>query len=110
MAIFLNPYDGELKNLQNIEELLQALQIELAGELEAIFLYRAHLMKLDEGSWIYKTIQDIMEEERLHAEELQYCIERLSKEGRAKRNAGVDEVQGYMKDYGEYKYNGGEIK
>lgn len=98
MAIFANPYTGDLKDLNNRSELLQALEIELAGELEAIFIYRAHLEKISKNDWIYKVISDIMEEEKLHAEELQYCIERLQKEGRAKRTQAIDEVQGFIEE------------
>lgn len=96
MAIFANPYTGDLKDLNNRSELLQALEIELAGELEAIFIYRAHLERLSENDWIYLVISDIMEEEKLHAEELQYCIERLQKEGRKKRTQAIDEVQEFI--------------
>lgn len=98
MAIFANPYTGGLKDLNNRSELLQALEIELAGELEAIFIYRAHLERLSVNDWIFKVISDIMEEEKLHAEELQYCIERLQKEGRAKRTQAIDEVQGFIEE------------
>nr|DAJ62679.1 MAG TPA: encapsulin [Caudoviricetes sp.] len=98
MAIFANPYTGDLKDLNNRTELLQALEIELAGELEAIFIYRGHLERLSENDWIYKVISDIMEEEKLHAEELQYCIERLQKEGRKKRTQAIDEVQGFIEE------------
>ena len=98
MAIFANPYTGDLKDLNNRSELLQALEIELAGELEAIFIYRAHLERLSENDWIFKVISDIMEEEKLHAEELQYCIERLQKEGRKKRTQAIDEVQGFIEE------------
>lgn len=98
MAIFANPYLGRLDDLKERTQLLQALEIELAGELEAIFIYRAHLEKLDQNSWIYKVISDIMEEEKLHAEELQYCIERLQNEGREKREQAIDEVQGFIEE------------
>lgn len=98
MAIFANPYTGDLKDLNNRSELLQALEIELAGELEAIFIYRAHLERLSENDWIFKVISNIMEEEKLHAEELQYCIERLQKEGRKKRTQAIDEVQGFIEE------------
>lgn len=99
MAIFANPYEGDLTNLDYNDELLQALRIELAGELEAIFIYGAHLERMpDKNSWIYLTISDIMEEEKLHAEELQYCIERLQEEGKEKRNQAVDEVQGFISE------------
>lgn len=98
MAIFANPYTGDLKDLNNRSELLQALEIELAGELEAIFIYRAHLERLSENDWIFKVISDIMEEEKLHAEELQYCIERLQREGRKKRTQAIDEVQGFIEE------------
>lgn len=98
MAIFANPYEGNLKDLNDRTELLQALEIELAGELEAIFIYRAHLEKISKNDWIYKVISDIMDEEKLHAEELQYCIERLQKEGRLKRTQAIDEVQGFIEE------------
>lgn len=103
MAIFADPYLGDIENLNDWDQLLQALEIELAGELEAIFIYRAHLEKLDKNSWIYLVISDIMEEEKLHAEELQYCIERLQSEGGKKRNQAIDEVQGFIMDAMEMK-------
>lgn len=100
MAIFANPYEGRIEQLSLNERdrtnLLKALEIELAGELEAIFIYQAHLEILDKNDWIYKVISDIMDEERLHAEELQYCIERLSSNGKEKRNQAIDEVQGFI--------------
>lgn len=40
MAIFGNPYDGNLTNLNYYDQFLQAMRIDLAGELEAQFCIR----------------------------------------------------------------------
>ena len=96
MAIFGNPYDGKLDNLNYYDQFLQAMRIDLAGELEAQFLYQAHLMILDPDSYQYKVLDDILREEKVHAEEIQYIIARMQDEGVAIRREAVQEVKDFI--------------
>lgn len=96
MAIFGNPYDGKLNNLNYYDQFLQAMRIDLAGELEAQFLYQAHLMILDPDSYQYKVLDDILREEKVHAEEIQYIIARMQDEGVAIRREAVQEVKDFI--------------
>ena len=46
MPSFPNPFAGNVDRKMTNTELMQALRIDIAGELEAIFLYDAHYLSL----------------------------------------------------------------
>ena len=48
MPDFPNPFSGNVDRKVNKEELVQALRVDIAGELEAMFLYDAHAQATDD--------------------------------------------------------------
>ena len=48
MPNFANPFQGNVDRKLTNAELMQALRLDIAGELEAIFLYDAHYLATDD--------------------------------------------------------------
>jgi len=48
MASFANPFAGNVPRKLTKEELIQAIRLNIAGELEAIFVYDAHVQATDD--------------------------------------------------------------
>ena len=69
MAEFANPFSGNCDRKLTKEELIQALRIDIASELEAMYLYEAHAMATDDPL-VQKVLRDIRDEEKEHAGEL----------------------------------------
>ena len=69
MADFANPFQGNCDRKLSKEELIQAIRIDIASELEAMYLYEAHAMATDDPL-VRKVLQDIRDEEKEHAGEL----------------------------------------
>jgi rubrerythrin len=61
------------------EELIQAIRINIAGELEAIFVYDAHVQATDDPL-AKKVIADIRDEEKAHLGELMTLLRHLGPE------------------------------
>ena len=69
MPSFVNPFQGNVNRKMSNAELMQALRLDIAGELEAIFLYDAHYLATDDPA--AKTVlADIRDEEKAHVGEL----------------------------------------
>lgn len=69
MPNFANPFQGNVDRKLSNAELMQALRLDIAGELEAIFLYDAHYMATDDPA--AKTVlADIRDEEKAHIGEI----------------------------------------
>ena len=74
MPSFPNPFSGNIpERKMNFSELIRALRIDLAGELEAIHLYTAHAEATD-NELVKEVLQDIANEERVHVGELQRLL------------------------------------
>ena len=43
MPAFPNPFQGNVERKMTKEELIQAIRLNIAGELEAIYVYDAHV-------------------------------------------------------------------
>lgn len=69
MAQLGNPFVGNVPKKLSQEELLQALRVDMAGELEAIMGYEAHIMATDDTR-VKKVLTYIANEERRHVGEL----------------------------------------
>ena len=84
MPDFFNPFSGMVpdRKLTN-EELIRAIRLDIAGELEAIHGYMAHADATD-NELAKAVLTDIANEERVHAGELQRLLAIL---------AGEDEYQ-----------------
>lgn len=69
MPNFANPFQANVNRKMSNAELMQALRLDIAGELEAIFLYDAHYMATDDPA--AKTVlADIRDEEKAHIGEI----------------------------------------
>lgn len=69
MPNFANPFQGNVDCKLSNAELMQALRLDIAGELEAIFLYDAHYLATDDP--VAKAVlADIRDEEKVHVGEL----------------------------------------
>ena len=65
MPSFANPFQGNVDRKLTNAELMQALRLDIAGELEAIFLYDAHYLATDDP--VAKAVlADIRDEEKVH--------------------------------------------
>ncbi len=74
MPGFPNPFVGNIpERTMNFNELIRAIRIDIAGELEAIHLYQAHAEATD-NELVKEVLLDIANEERVHVGELQRLL------------------------------------
>lgn len=76
MPAFANPFQGNIERKMSKEELIQALRLDIANELEAIYIYDAHVNATDDAKAI-KVISDIRDEEKAHVGELMTLLRAL---------------------------------
>ncbi|WP_040664233.1 demethoxyubiquinone hydroxylase family protein [Oscillibacter ruminantium] len=76
MPSFANPFQGNVDRKMSKEELIQAIRLDIAGELEAIYLYDAHVQATD-NEVAKKVIADIRDEEKAHMGELMTLLRTL---------------------------------
>jgi len=69
MPSFANPFVGNVNRKMTDRELANAIRLDLAGELEAIYLYEAHAEATD-NLLAKRVLQDIRDEEKEHMGEL----------------------------------------
>lgn len=69
MPSFANPFAGNVARKLTREELVQAVRLDIAGELEAIYLYDAHVQATDSPE-ARAVLSDIRDEEKVHVGEL----------------------------------------
>ena len=79
MPSFANPFTGNVPRKITKEELIQAIRLDIAGELEAIFIYDAHVQATDDPV-AKKIIADIRDEEKAHVGELMTLLRYLDPE------------------------------
>lgn len=77
MALLGNPFVFESPKQMNNDELMQALRVDIAGELEAIIGYEAHAMATNDAR-AKKVLQHIADEEKQHVGELQQLLDILN--------------------------------
>ena len=99
MPNFPNPFEGNVERKMSKYELVQALRIDVAGELEAMFLYDAHGHATDHPV-VQKVWGDIRDEEREHGGELLALIHYLDPTVTGFLAEGNEEVQTMMKELG----------
>ncbi len=73
MALLGNPFVANVTKRMTIDETIQAIRVDLAGELEAIIGYEAHAMSTDDER-VKKVMFHIADEERQHVGELQQLL------------------------------------
>jgi rubrerythrin len=91
MPEFVNPFPGLVPRKMTKSELIRALRLNLAAELEAVHLYTAHAEATDD-ELARKVLLDIADEERTHAGEFLEMIRRLAPEEQGFLDGGRQEV------------------
>ena len=76
MSSFANPFQGNVERKLTKEELIQAIRLDIASELEAIYIYDAHVQATD-NVMAQKIISDIRDEEKAHVGELMTLLRAL---------------------------------
>ncbi len=99
MPSFANPFQGNVPRKMNKEELIQAVRLDIAGELEAIFLYDAHVQATD-IELARTVIGDIRDEEKAHVGELMTLLYALDPKEAEHFASGRAEVREMMRDLG----------
>ena len=92
MALLGNPFVGNVDKQMNADELAQAIRVDIAGELEAIIGYEAHMMATNDQR-VKTLLGHIADEERQHVGELQQLLSVLSPKDGQKMDKGKMQVQ-----------------
>jgi rubrerythrin len=99
MPAFANPFSGNVDKKISKDELIQAIRLDIAGELEAIFLYDAHVQATDDDL-AKKVLADIRDEEKAHVGELLTLLKHLDLNLANNLTSGESEVTGMMDQLG----------
>ncbi|QNK40520.1 demethoxyubiquinone hydroxylase family protein [Caproicibacter fermentans] len=106
MPAFTNPFSGNVERKMSQEELIQAIRLDIAGELEAIYLYDAHVQATDNET-AKTVIADIRDEEKAHVGELMTLLRTLDPKEAELFASGESEVRELLEDLG---ISGGETR
>lgn len=99
MPAFGNPFQGNVERKMSKEELIQAIRLDIAGELEAIYLYDAHVQATD-IEIAKKVIADIRDEEKAHVGELMTLLRTLDPKEAELFFSGEEEVKEMLAELG----------
>ena len=99
MPAFANPFQGNVDRKMTKEELIQAIRLDIAGELEAIDVYDAHVQATD-IEIAKKVIADIRDEEKAHVGELMTLLRALDPKEAEHFASGESEVKEMLEDLG----------
>jgi len=92
MPEFTNPFPGVVPRKMTDSELVRAIMLNIAAELEAVHIYMAHLDATDNED-AKKVLFDVAMEELVHAGEFTSLLFRLNPAAAAKMQEGFGEVQ-----------------
>ena len=93
MAEFMNPFSGMVPDRKLTDrELARAIRLALAAEEEAVHLYEA-LADASDHPLAAKVLQDVADEEKVHAGEFQELLRLLAPDEQPLLRQGADEVQ-----------------
>lgn len=99
MPSMANPFSGNIDRKISKTELIQALRVDIASELEAIYLYDAHAHATDDPL-AKKVLADIRDEEMEHVGELFTLLRYLDPKVADLMAEGEGEVKEMMEDLG----------
>ena len=99
MPSFANPFQGNVERKLTKEELIQAIRLDIANELEAIYIYDAHVQATDDVM-AKKVISDIRDEEKVHVGELMTLLRVLDPKELELFNSGEVEVKEMLGKFG----------
>lgn len=91
MALLGNPFVANIQKQLSPDELVQAIRVDIAGELEAIIGYEAHAMSTNDER-AKKILYHIADEERRHVGELQQLLYILAPKEQQNIEAGKQKV------------------
>lgn len=98
MPEFVNPFSGKVPDRKlTPEELIRAIRLDLAAEQEAVHLYMAHAEATD-NPLAKKVLEDISDEERVHAGEFTRLLEILTGDEDKLMKKGAKEVDDMAKE------------
>jgi len=92
MAEFVNPFSGAVPRKITQSELVRAILLDIAAELEAVHIYLAHMDATDNED-AKKVLYDIALEELVHVGEFTSVLYRLDPIAATKAQEGFAEVQ-----------------
>jgi len=92
MALLGDPFVANVPRQMSNDELIQALRVDIAGELEAIIGYEAHAMATNDER-VKKVLYHIADEERTHVGELQQLLYMLNPKEAEYIEKGTQEIQ-----------------
>ena len=99
MPSFANPFAGNVERKMTNAELMQALRLDIAGELEAIYLYESHYLATDDPA-AKAVLADIRDEEKAHMGELITLMRHLDPKETEFFLDGEGEVQEHLAELG----------
>ena len=99
MPSFPNPFSGNVERKMTKKELIQALRLNIAAELEAIYIYDAHIQATDD-EFAKKVLGDIRDEEKAHVGELMTLLRHLDPTETDFFLEGEEEVKEMMDELG----------
>ncbi len=99
MPSFANPFNANVPRKISKGELIQAIRLDIAGELEAIYLYDAHVMATDDPL-AKAVLADIRDEEKAHIGELTTLLRHLDPKESELFLGGEGEVKEMMEELG----------
>jgi rubrerythrin len=100
-----DPFVGNVPKKISKEELIQALRVDIAGELEAITVYDAHAMATDDPR-AKAILYSIRDEERQHVGELLHLMEILDPQETQFLAKGKQEVDQLLNQQGQQGQQG----
>ncbi|MHB0939250.1 MAG: hypothetical protein ACYC6A_22890 [Armatimonadota bacterium] len=92
MPAFSDPFPGNVPREMTHGELIRAIMLDIAAELEAVHLYLAH-MEATSNEDAKKVLFDVALEELVHAGEFTSLLYRLDPQAGAKAQEGFAEVE-----------------
>lgn len=110
MAEFINPFSGVVPGRKlTVRELTRAIRMALAAEEEAVHLYEA-LADATDSALAKAVLQDIANEERVHAGEFQQVLNLLLEDEQKLMVEGAAEVSELARSVGEKQAGGQTIR
>ena len=91
LALLGNPFVATLPKQLTNAELIQALRVDIVGEMEAIIGYEAHALAINDER-VKKILFHIADEEKAHVGELQQLIYMLAPEDAQHYNKGSQSI------------------
>ena len=92
MPSFGDPFSGNVERKLSKQELIQAIRLDIAGELEAIYIYDAHAQATDDPA-AKAILEDIRDEEKVHIGELMTLLRILDPKEAELFLEGQEEVE-----------------